>query len=49
MIGRYPDFFEAYKKAVASFWTVEEVDLSNDMVDWHRLTGARLCSPSLAV
>ena len=23
-----------YKKAEASFWTVEEVDLSKDMVDW---------------
>jgi len=23
-----------YKKAVASFWTVEEVDLSRDIVDW---------------
>ncbi|CAL1302112.1 unnamed protein product, partial [Larinioides sclopetarius] len=23
-----------YKKAVASFWTVEEVDLSKDLQDW---------------
>lgn len=28
-----------YKKAVASFWTVEEVDLSQDMRDWDSLTG----------
>ena len=28
-----------YKKAVASFWTVEEVDLSQDMRDWERLSG----------
>lgn len=28
-----------YKKAVASFWTVEEVDLSQDLRDWERLTG----------
>ena len=28
-----------YKKAVASFWTVEEVDLSQDQRDWDRLTG----------
>jgi ribonucleotide reductase beta subunit family protein with ferritin-like domain len=28
-----------YKKAVASFWTVEEVDLSHDLRDWDRLTG----------
>lgn len=28
-----------YKKAVASFWTVEEVDLSQDNRDWDRLSG----------
>lgn len=28
-----------YKKAVASFWTVEEVDLSQDQRDWERLSG----------
>ena len=27
-----------YKKAEASFWTVEEVDLSSDIKDWSRLT-----------
>lgn len=27
-----------YKKAVASFWSVEEVDLSADLRDWDRLT-----------
>ena len=27
-----------YKKAVASFWSVEEVDLSNDLRDWDRLS-----------
>ena len=31
--------FEMYKKAVASFWTTDEVDLSQDMRDWERLTG----------
>ncbi|CAG9467865.1 unnamed protein product [Pedinophyceae sp. YPF-701] len=30
----YPDVWEMYKRAVASFWTVEEVDLSQDMRDW---------------
>ena len=25
---QYPEVFQMYKKAVASFWTVEEVDLS---------------------
>lgn len=36
---RYRDIFEMYKKAVASFWTVEEVDLSQDMRDWEKLSG----------
>merc|ERR1712022_67517 len=27
-----------YKQAVACFWTAEEVDLGNDMVDWEKLT-----------
>jgi len=27
--------FEYYKQAVASFWTVEEVDLTNDLRDWN--------------
>ncbi|CAL8470167.1 g9709 [Coccomyxa elongata] len=35
---RYRDIFEMYKKAVASFWTVEEVDLSQDMRDWEKLS-----------
>ncbi|KAK9825362.1 hypothetical protein WJX81_003793 [Elliptochloris bilobata] len=35
---RYPDIFEMYKMAVASFWTIEEVDLSQDMRDWSGLT-----------
>lgn len=30
----YPDVWNMYKKAVASFWTVEEVDLSKDLKDW---------------
>lgn len=34
-----PAVFEMYKKAVASFWSVEEVDLSQDARDWERLTG----------
>ncbi|CAL1301610.1 unnamed protein product [Larinioides sclopetarius] len=28
------DVWSMYKKAVASFWTVEEVDLSKDLQDW---------------
>jgi len=34
---KYHDIFKMYKKAVASFWTVEEVDLSKDLNDWERL------------
>ncbi|TMW40954.1 hypothetical protein DOY81_013966 [Sarcophaga bullata] len=35
---QYLDIWQMYKKAEASFWTVEEVDLSSDMSDWNRLT-----------
>nr|QCQ67530.1 RR2B [Lymantria dispar multiple nucleopolyhedrovirus] len=34
---QYPDMWRMYKKAEASFWTVEEVDLSKDTSDWERL------------
>lgn len=34
---RYVDVWNMYKKAVASFWVVEEVDLSKDSADWERL------------
>lgn len=33
----YQDIWDMYKKAEASFWTVEEVDLSKDMADWENL------------
>jgi len=33
----HDDFYEFYKKAVASYWTVEEVDLSDDAQHWNRL------------
>eukprot|EP00300_Choanocystis_sp_HF-7_P004407 c13400_g2_i1.p2 GENE.c13400_g2_i1~~c13400_g2_i1.p2 ORF type:complete len:365 (+),score=78.50 c13400_g2_i1:91-1095(+) len=32
------DIWQMYKKSVASFWTAEEVDLTNDMKDWEALT-----------
>eukprot|EP00210_Caulerpa_lentillifera_P006322 g6038.t1 len=35
---KYISIWELYKKAVASFWTVEEVDLSQDLRDWINLT-----------
>lgn len=34
---KYHDIFQMYKKAVASFWTVEEVDLTQDLRDWDSL------------
>lgn len=37
---QWPDVWQMYKKAEASFWTVEEVDLSKDALDWNRLTSS---------
>ena len=34
----YKSIFDKYKQALASFWTVEEVDLSKDMNDWNSLS-----------
>lgn len=31
----HDDIWDFYKKAEASFWTAEEVDLSSDLSDWH--------------
>ncbi|MBK8191803.1 MAG: ribonucleotide-diphosphate reductase subunit beta [Lewinellaceae bacterium] len=31
---RHATIWEWYKKSVASFWTVEEVDLTPDLIDW---------------
>lgn len=33
----YHDIWQMYKKAEASFWTAEEVDLSKDLVHWEAL------------
>ncbi|XP_010250716.1 PREDICTED: ribonucleoside-diphosphate reductase small chain [Nelumbo nucifera] len=35
---QYPQIWEMYKKAEASFWTAEEVDLSQDLRHWEILT-----------
>lgn len=35
---KYNDIWNMYKKSVASFWTVEEIDLSKDRNDWNKLT-----------
>lgn len=34
---QYHDIWKMYKKAEASFWTAEEVDLSKDLSDWEKL------------
>jgi ribonucleoside-diphosphate reductase subunit M2 len=35
---QYPQIWEMYKKHEASFWTAEEIDLSQDNKDWDALT-----------
>jgi ribonucleoside-diphosphate reductase subunit M2 len=35
---QFPAVWEMYKKHEASFWTAEEVDLSQDLRDWDRLS-----------
>jgi len=34
---KYPAIWEMYKKCEASFWTAEEIDLSDDMKHWENL------------
>ena len=34
---KHDDIWEYYKKAEASFWTAEEIDLSQDLKDWENL------------
>jgi ribonucleoside-diphosphate reductase beta chain len=33
---RYPDFYERYRAAIRNTWTVEEIDLSDDLADLDR-------------
>jgi len=33
------DIWQMYKKHVSCFWTVEEIDLSQDVIDWKKLDG----------
>ena len=35
---KYGDIWEMYKKAMASFWTAEEIDLQQDLIDWKKLS-----------
>ncbi len=37
---RYPDFFQRFKDAIANTWSVEEVDLHNDLADLNKLSPA---------
>ncbi|PSK35182.1 ribonucleoside-diphosphate reductase small chain [Candidozyma pseudohaemuli] len=34
---KYHEVWQMYKKAEASFWTAEEIDLSKDMGDWNKM------------
>ncbi len=34
---KYHDLWALYKKAIASFWTVEEIDFTQDLNDWNKL------------
>jgi ribonucleoside-diphosphate reductase subunit M2 len=36
---KHPEIWEMYKKHEASFWTAEEIDLSQDNKDWEQLSG----------
>ena len=39
LLGKYePEIWKHYKKAVGSFWTTEEVDLTKDHDDWEKLS-----------
>ena len=34
---KYDDIWKMYKQSEASFWTAEEIDLSQDIIDWEKL------------
>jgi ribonucleoside-diphosphate reductase beta chain len=34
---KHDDIWQFYKKAEASFWTAEEIDLSQDLADWKKM------------
>jgi ribonucleoside-diphosphate reductase subunit M2 len=35
---QYPEVWKMYKRAVAAFWTPEEIDFSKDLRDWDKLS-----------
>jgi ribonucleotide reductase beta subunit family protein with ferritin-like domain len=37
----HADIWRMYKKAKASFWTAEEINLSSDLADWTRLSDTK--------
>ena len=34
---KYPAFYEMYRNAIKNTWTVDEVDLYQDLTDWSKL------------
>ena len=38
---KFPAIWEMYKKCEASFWTAEEIDLSDDMKHWENMSQGR--------
>jgi len=32
---KYPDLWRFYKQHISTFWTVEEVKLTDDLTDWN--------------
>ena len=49
---QHDDIWQFYKKAEASFWTAEEIDLQQDLIDWETLNenekfSLRMYLPSL--
>ena len=35
---QHPNIWRMYKKAEASFWTADEIDLSRDIIDWEKFS-----------
>lgn len=44
---KHPELWDMYKKAKASFWTVEEVDLSQVHICWLRPQFGSFCSVAI--
>ncbi|NDC95455.1 ribonucleoside-diphosphate reductase, partial [bacterium] len=35
---KYPQLWDFYKRHLATFWTVEELKLQEDLTDWEKMT-----------